>query len=35
MELQKRADEGNPVRELDGSLMQLGPNYLVDYSAYE
>lgn len=35
MELQKRADEGNPVRELDGSLMQLGPKYLVDYSAYE
>ena len=35
MELQKRADEGNPVRELDGSLMQLGSNYLVDYSAYE
>ena len=35
MELQKRSDEGNPVRELDGSLMQLGPNYLVDYSAYE
>ena len=34
-ELQKRADAGNPVRELDGSLMQLGPNYLVDYSAYE
>lgn len=35
MELQKRADEGNPVRELDGSLMQLGSDYLVDYSAYE
>lgn len=35
MELQKRADEGNPVREPDGSLMQLGSDYLVDYSAYE
>lgn len=35
VELQKRADEGNPVRELDGSLMQLAGSYLVDYSAYE
>lgn len=35
IELQKRADEGNPVRESDGSLMQLGSDYLVDYSAYE
>ncbi len=35
VELQKRADEGNPVREPDGSLLQLGPDYLVDYSAYE
>ncbi|MDE5613007.1 MAG: DUF4843 domain-containing protein [Odoribacter sp.] len=34
-ELQKRADAGDPVRELDGSLMQLGPKFLVDYSAYE
>jgi len=35
IELQKRADEGNPVREADGSLMQLAGSYLVDYSAYE
>lgn len=35
IELQKRADEGNPVRELDGSLMQLAGAYLVDYSKYE
>ncbi len=35
IELQKKADEGNPVRELDGSLMQLAGDYLVDYSAYE
>ena len=34
-ELQKRADAGDPVREADGSLMQLAGNYLVDYSAYE
>ena len=34
-ELQKRADAGDPVRELDGSLMQLGTKFLVDYSAYE
>lgn len=35
IELQKRADAGDPVRELDGSLMQLAGSYLVDYSAYE
>lgn len=35
IELQKRADEGSPVREADGSLMQLAGSYLVDYSAYE
>lgn len=35
IELQKRADDGNPVREADGSLMQLAGSYLVDYSAYE
>ena len=35
IELQKRADAGNPAREADGSLMQLAGNYLVDYSAYK
>ncbi len=35
IELQKRADEGNPVLEADGSFMQLAGSYLVDYSAYE
>lgn len=34
LELQKRANEGNPVREADGSLMQLAGAYMVDYSAY-
>lgn len=33
--LQKFADEGNPVREADGSLMQLPSPYTVNYSAYE
>jgi hypothetical protein len=33
--LQKLADEGNPMREADGSLMQLAGIYVVDYSAYE
>ncbi|MDR1274124.1 MAG: DUF4843 domain-containing protein [Odoribacteraceae bacterium] len=33
--LQQRADDGDPVREADGSLMQLAGAYLVDYSAYE
>lgn len=32
--LQKAADEGNPVKDDDGSYMQLGDNYKVDYSAY-
>ena len=31
-ELQERADAGNPVLDDDGSFMQLGPNYQVDYS---
>ena len=35
IELQKRANEGNPVLEADGSFMQLAGSYLVDYSAYE
>ena len=33
--LQEQADAGNPIREADGSFMQLGSNYTVDYSAYE
>ncbi len=33
--LQKLADAGTPVREDDGSLMQLPGSYAVDYSAYE
>ncbi len=32
--LQDLADAGTPVREEDGSFMQLGPGYEVDYSAY-
>lgn len=30
--LEKRANEGNPLLDDDGSYMQLGPNYQVDYS---
>lgn len=33
--LQAEADRGFPVKEVDGAFMQLGPNYTVDYSAYE
>ena len=33
--LQGMADAGAPVLEADGSYMQLGVNYPVDYSAYE
>lgn len=33
--LQKMADEGTPEREVDGSLMQPGSQYHVDYSKYE
>lgn len=33
--LQKMADEGTPEREVDGSLMQPGNKYTVDYSKYE
>lgn len=33
--LQEAADEGNPVIDDDGSYMQLGEDYAVDYSAYE
>lgn len=33
-ELQRRADEGDPVYDEDGSFMQLGENYRVDYSKY-
>lgn len=33
-ELQRRADEGDPVYDEDGTFMQLGENYRVDYSAY-
>lgn len=33
--LQKMADEGTPEREVDGSLMQPGTQYTVDYSKYE
>lgn len=32
-ELQKRADEGNPVLDEDGSYMQLPGDYQVDYSS--
>ena len=32
--LQEQADNGTPVKEEDGSFMQLGPGYEVDYSAY-
>lgn len=32
--LQEQADAGTPVREEDGTFMQLGSQYLVDYSAY-
>lgn len=34
-ELQQLADNGTPVIDDDGSYMQLGDNYRVDYSAYE
>ena len=33
--LQARADAGDPAREEDGSFMQLGSGYEIDYSAYE
>lgn len=33
--LQDMADKGTPEREVDGSLMQPGSQYHVDYSAYE
>lgn len=33
--LQEEADRGVPVKEIDGTFMQLGPSYEVDYSAYE
>lgn len=32
--LQEQADNGTPVMEDDGTYMQLGPGYEVDYSAY-
>lgn len=32
--LQAAADSGNPIREDDGTLMQLQPPYMVDYSQY-
>lgn len=32
--LQKLANEGKPMLEADGSFMQLGSSYSVDYSAY-
>ena len=32
--LQEQADNGTPVREDDGSFMQLGPGHEVDYSNY-
>ena len=32
--LQEAADNGNPVKDDDGSYMQLGTGYEVDYSAY-
>lgn len=34
-DLQAAADAGHPVIDDDGSYMQLGENYAVDYSAYE
>ena len=34
-ELQKLANAGTPMREDDGTLMQLGASFRVDYSAYE
>lgn len=34
-DLQAAADAGHPVMDDDGSYMQLGENYAVDYSAYE
>ena len=34
-ELQRLADAGTPMREDDGTLMQLGASFRVDYSAYE
>ena len=34
-ELQRLADAGTPMREEDGTLMQLGASFRVDYSAYE
>lgn len=34
-QLQAAADEGNPVKEDNGSYMQLGTEYSVDYSKYE
>lgn len=33
-ELQRLADAGTPVKDSDGSFMQLGSSYQVDYSAY-
>ncbi len=33
--LQEMADAGTPVLDDDGSFMQLGASYLVDYSAYK
>jgi len=33
--LQEQADNGNPVKEEDGSFMQLGPGHQVDYSKYQ
>ena len=33
-ELQALADAGTPMREADGSFMQMGANYLADYSAH-
>jgi hypothetical protein len=33
--LQKMADAGTPVTDSDGSYMQIGANYWVDYSAFE
>jgi len=34
-ELQRLADAGTPMREINGDFMQLGNAYLVDYSAYD
>lgn len=33
--LQQMADDNTPVKEVDGSFMQLSPKYSVDYSKYE